>query len=78
VKDSEIEWFRPLWLRVVITVAIALWCAYEVFISRDGLWIAITCAALAYAVWNLFIRYDARAAAVNKPADGNGDGKPEA
>ncbi len=77
MKDSEIEWFRPLWLRVLITAAITVWCAYEVFISHDGMWIAITLAALAYAVWNLFIRFDARAAEKDK-ATGSGNGKPEA
>jgi purine-cytosine permease-like protein len=78
MKDSEIEWFRPLWLRVLITAAITVWFGYEVLFSHDTLWMVITGAALAYAVWNLFIRFDARAAEMKKPADGNGDGKPEA
>lgn len=77
MKDTEIEWFRPLWLRIVVTGAIAIWCAYEVFISHDQLWIAVTGVALAYAVWNLFIRFNSRAAEIKKP-DSNGDGKPEA
>lgn len=78
MKDSEIEWFRPLWLRIVVTGAIAIWCAYEVFISHDQLWIAVTGVALAYAVWNLFIRFNGRAAALPKPADKSDDGEPQA
>ena len=57
MKDSEIEWFRPLWLRVVVTVLVAAWFAWETFWNRDQLWMIITGAALAYAVWNLFIAY---------------------
>ncbi len=30
---------------------------YEVFFSRDQLWIAITGIAVAYCVWNFFLRY---------------------
>jgi len=78
VKDSEIEWFRPLWLRVLVTGLVAVWFAFEVLGSRDTLWMVITGAALAYAVWNLFIRFDARAAEVKKKPEENGDGKPEA
>jgi hypothetical protein len=57
VKESEIEWFRPLWLRVLVTALVAAWFAWETFFNRDQLWMIITGAALAYAVWNLFIAY---------------------
>jgi hypothetical protein len=83
VKDTEIEWFRPLWLRIVVTAAIAVWFGYEVLISRDQLWMIVTGAALAYAVWNLFIRFNARAAELKKPEpaldkpETNGDDKPQ-
>ena len=37
MKDSEIEWFRPLWLRVLITAAITVWFGYEVGHSGGAL-----------------------------------------
>lgn len=57
MKDSELEWFRPLWLRILVTALVAVWFGWEVLYSKDQLWMVITGFALAYAVWNLFIRY---------------------
>lgn len=76
MKDSELEWFRPLWLRLLVTGLVAIWFGWEVLFTRDPLWMIITGAALAYAVWNLFIRFDDK---IGKAADKGGtDGKPEA
>lgn len=58
MKDSELEWFRPLWLRGLVTGLVAVWFIWETFFTRDQLWMVITGAALAYAVWNLFIKFD--------------------
>lgn len=58
MKQSEADWFRPLWRRVLVTAIVAVWCAYEWAISRDQLWSLMTSAMLAYAVWNFFIRYN--------------------
>ncbi len=70
MKDSEIEWFRPLWLRVVVTVLVAAWFVWETFWNRDQLWMIITGAALAYAVWNLFIAYKPPPKKISGPAAG--------
>lgn len=76
MKDTELEWFRPLWLRSLVTGLVGLWFLYEIFISQDQFWMFITGAALAYAVWNLFIQYDKRMA--EKQAKGGGGDKPSA
>ena len=68
MKDSEIEWFRPLWLRVLVTVLVSAWFAWETFWNRDQLWMIITGAALAYAVWNLFIAYKPPPKKISGPA----------
>lgn len=73
MKDTELEWFRPLWLRLLVTGLVAIWFGWELFFTHDQLWMIITGAALAYAVWNLFIKYPREAG----KADG-GNGKPEA
>jgi len=76
VKQSELEWFRPLWLRLLVTGLVAAWFAWETFFTKDQLWMIITGAALAYAVWNLFIRYNGK---IDKTeGNGNGTDKPEA
>ena len=57
MRDSEREWFKPVWLRLLVTGLVAAWFAWEIFFTQDQLWMIITGAALAYAVWNLFINY---------------------
>lgn len=76
MKDSELEWFRPLWLRLLVTGLVAAWFVWETFINQDQLWMIITGAALAYAVWNLFIRFDGKGD--KPPGEGDGGNKPEA
>ena len=60
MRDSERDWFRPLWRRVAVTVFVAGWFAWEAFFSQDSFWMMITGAALAYAVWSFFIAFDRR------------------
>ncbi len=75
MKDTELEWFRPLWLRVLVTALVAVWFAWEAFYTHDQLWMVVTGAALAYAVWNLFIKFPKDAPP--KPQAGDDDGKPK-
>jgi hypothetical protein len=72
LKQSELDWFRPLWRRVAVTAFVAAWFAWETIFNQDQLWMAITGAALAYAVWTFFIRFDQRAG-----KSGDDDGKPK-
>jgi hypothetical protein len=58
VKQSEIDWFRPLWRRIAVTGFIAGWAVMEWAVWHDELFRWITLAALAYAVCNFFIFYD--------------------
>ena len=79
MKDSELEWFRPLWLRVLITGLVTAWFGWEIFFGREAFWMVISGGALAYAVWNLFITYTAPPPKKQIETTGTGsDGKPEA
>jgi hypothetical protein len=77
VKESEVEWFRPLWLRVLVTALIVAWACYEIFFSHETLWIVVTLAALAYAVWNFFIKFPKPRTDAGS-SSGSGDGQPKA
>jgi hypothetical protein len=57
LKQADVDFFRPLWRRVLATAVVVAWCGYEVFFSKDQLWITITAIAVAYCVWNFFLRY---------------------
>lgn len=71
MKQSETDWFRPLWRRVAVTAFVAAWFIWETVWNQDQLWMAITGAALAYAVWSFFIRFDQRG------KSGDDDAKPK-
>jgi predicted PurR-regulated permease PerM len=74
VKQTETDWFRPLWRRVAVTAFIVVWFAWEALYAQDQFWMLITGAALAYAIWNFFIKFDDRG---KKPGAGGDDAKPE-
>ncbi len=57
LKQSDADFFRPMWRRVLVTAIVVAWCGYEVLVSRDQLWITITGIAIVYCVWNFFLRY---------------------
>lgn len=57
LKENDVNWFRPLWRRVGVVVLLCLWLAWEVFVSRDQVWMLLVGAALAYAVYNFFIAF---------------------
>lgn len=70
LNQNDSEFFRPLWRRVAVIVAVACWFGFEVLVSHDQLWMLLTGIALAYAVWNFIIRWpkDAPAPAELPPA----------
>ena len=72
MKQTDLDWFRPLWRRVAVTAFVAAWFAWETIFNQDQLWMAITGAALAYAVWTFFIRFDQRGG-----KSGDDDAKPK-
>lgn len=71
MRQSERDWFRPLWRRVAVTAFVAVWFAWEAIWNQDPLWMTITGGALAYAVWSFFIRFD------QPGKSGDDDAKPE-
>ncbi|MEQ1771119.1 MAG: DUF3329 domain-containing protein [Devosia sp.] len=57
MNEKDTNFFRPLWLRVLLTVAVAVWFAAEIFWSRDQFWMVLTGLALAYCVWSFFLSF---------------------
>lgn len=72
MNQRDSDFFRPLWRRVVVTTLVTAWFCYESFFSHDQLWITITAAALAYCVWNFFLRFP------KDPPGSTGGGTPTA
>jgi hypothetical protein len=57
-RPLTLQWFKPLWRRVLLIAAIAFWTGFEWFYSRDEWWQWITLAALAYGVWTFIINFE--------------------
>ncbi|RUT29285.1 hypothetical protein EMQ25_14255 [Arsenicitalea aurantiaca] len=75
MKPNDINWFRPLWRRVLVTAICAGWAAFE-WSRGEQLWGFLALALVAYAVWNFFITFDKKAAELDKAEERNGS--PEA
>ena len=56
MKERDVQFFRPLWRRVVVTAVCAAWAVMEIF-GHDTTWIAVSIGFTAYAVWSFFIRF---------------------
>jgi len=59
--------FRPLWVRILVTIFVAGWAAYEWLVSKDQFWGILTLAMLGWAVYTFFIAPDKK----------SGDGGPK-
>jgi hypothetical protein len=57
VKERDVNFFRPLWRRVVVTAVCAVWAGLEI-LHGEQVWILITLGLTAYAVWNFFIAFE--------------------
>lgn len=56
-NQADLDFFRPLWRRVTVVVALAIWLAVETFYVGQQMWILIVGGTLAYAVWSFFLNW---------------------
>ena len=57
MNERDTKFFRPLWIRLLVTAVLVVWCGLEVALSHDQLWIGITGVGVVYCVWNFFLRF---------------------
>ena len=57
ISEQNHPFYRPLWRRIVIVLIVAAWFASEIWRGSDGLWVALSGAMLAYAVWTFLIGF---------------------
>jgi hypothetical protein len=53
--DHDHPFYKPLWRRLIIVAVTALWAVFEVFVSGEGLWVAVSCGVFAISVWTFLI-----------------------
>jgi hypothetical protein len=57
MNERDAKFFRPLWIRVLVTGVVAVWFVLEAVLSHDQLWMGITAVGVVYCVWNFFLRF---------------------
>ena len=55
--ENKHPFYKPLWRRVAIVVAVAAWLGFEIYQGASGFWMAIAAGMLAYAVYTFFISW---------------------
>ena len=69
MNERDAKFFRPLWIRLLVTGVVVVWCAVEVTLGHDQLWIGITAVGVGYCVGNFFLRFPKDLPATTAPAD---------
>jgi len=75
MKESDVNFFRPLWRRIAVVVVCTVWAGLELW-HGDVTWIAIAVGFTAYAIWAFLLRFPKGAPATEK--HGGDDVPPEA
>ncbi|WLQ12119.1 hypothetical protein O5O45_20555 [Hahella aquimaris] len=65
MQQRDLEFFRPVWRRVAITVFCLFWATLE-WATGEPLWGMLASGAALYCYWQLFYAFDANVGANNK------------
>jgi hypothetical protein len=55
LTDTGHPFYKPLWRRLLIVAVVAIWASYEIFGSKEPLWISLALGMFAYAAWAFLI-----------------------
>jgi len=68
LKENDVRFFRPLWIRLTVTAVLAAALAYELIWTHDQLWIGIWACGIAYCGYNFFWKWPKDLPPLEKPA----------
>lgn len=57
LNENDLRFFRPLWIRILVTAVVAGWCLSEIVFSHDQLWIGLTGFGVVYCLYNFFWKF---------------------
>lgn len=57
LNERDVKFFRPLWIRVLVTAVLVAWCLSEIIWTQDQLWIGLTAVGIAYCLYNFFWKF---------------------
>ncbi len=55
MNERDIRFFRPLWVRLLVSGIVVAWFLIETIFGHDMMWIVITAAGVLYCLWNFFL-----------------------
>lgn len=68
LSERDVKFFRPLWIRLLVTGVVAIWFVAETVLGHEMLWIGVTAVGLVYCIWNFFLRFPKEIPADDAPA----------
>lgn len=57
IRDKDLDFFRPYWRRIAVTLVCACWAATEFMIFGSPFWGIIAAACAVYCYYRLFLTY---------------------
>jgi hypothetical protein len=51
IIDRDHPFYKPLWRRVVLVGVLAGWVAFEIFVTKEPMWITVSLGLLAISAW---------------------------
>jgi hypothetical protein len=57
IIDREHPFYRPLWRRIVLVGGLAGWSAFEVFVTKEPMWMSVALGLLAVSAWVFLITW---------------------
>jgi hypothetical protein len=57
--DTQHPFYQPLWRRIAIVIAVAVWAGIELLLGGNPIWLTIAGALLVYTVWIFLIAWPA-------------------
>jgi hypothetical protein len=57
MNERDLRFFRPLWVRLLVTGIVVVWFLVETILGHDMLWIGITAVGVIYCIWNFFLTF---------------------
>ena len=49
--DRDHPFYKPLWRRITLVGVLAAWSAFEVFVSKEPLWMTVAIGLLLICIW---------------------------
>jgi hypothetical protein len=57
IIDRDHPFYKPLWRRIVLICVLAGWSAFEIFFTKEPMWMAVAVGLLVISAWQFLITW---------------------